>query len=319
LRFAALGAYEPPVIEKYKGFDLNLFVVFDALLRHGSVSRTAIELGRSQSAISHALGRLREHFGDELFIKTHEGVIPTERARELQSSVESFVEHAERALLRQAAFDPATSSRRIILNLSDLGEIRVLPPLRARIEKEAPNCVLQSVSLWGEELERRLAEGDIDLVITGPLKLSANIQQQKLFDHPWVVIAPPSLAIEDPIGREEFEAHGQIAVVPTASDKYTVDGLLEREGVRRRTVISTPHFLGVPHIVAAAGDCIAVVPEHLADLHRDAGLIKVLRFGFPMPPIEVHQYWHRRANRDPFNMWLRGVIRQLVSGATASP
>ncbi len=305
------------VVEKYRGLDLNLFVVFDALLRHRNVSRAAQSLGRSQSAVSHALSRLREHFGDELFIKTNEGVIATDRALELEDAVSQFVRHAEAALVRQAAFDPTQSTRRITLSISDMGELTVLPGLLAHLRRKAPNCTLRTVSVWGEPLEEMLAAGEIDLAISGPLKLSANVMQQKVFEHPWTVIAPMAAPFGDRISLTELGQAGHVVVTPTASDRYTIDALLEDRGVRRQAVISTPHFLSVPHLVAWSTNCIAVVPLHLARLHQNDGLVRVLTPDFELPKIQVTQYWHRRANRDPLNSWLRASIRDLLSGERA--
>ncbi|SLK10347.1 regulatory helix-turn-helix protein, lysR family [Novosphingobium mathurense] len=111
--------------ERYRVLDLNLIVVFDALLKHRNVSRAAEELCRSQSAISHALARLRKHFGDDLFVKVQDGIVPTTRALELEpaGTCQGQVARTEGAPLRHRSFaiqpcgarpkEPSTSGYRL--------------------------------------------------------------------------------------------------------------------------------------------------------------------------------------------------------------
>jgi len=300
------------MIDRYRGLDLNLFIVFDALLHHGSVSRAALTLGRSQSAISHALNRLRDHYGDELFIKTHDGMMPTERARALEEAVTAFVDHAEHALRRNVPFDPATTVRRVTLALSDTGELATLPSLLGPLRAEAPHLTLQVIGSWGDSLEAHLAEGTVDLVISGPLRLSANIQQQKLFEHEFTVIVSRDCPIEGEISLEQFGALEEIAVRPASAYRHTFDAVLERQGFKRRPVVETEHSLVVPHMVGSGPTFVAIVPMGLADIYRESCRLKLLRPTFDVPKIEIIQYFHRRVKNDPFSVWLRGLIRRRL-------
>lgn len=301
------------MIEKYRGLDLNLFIVFDALLEHGSVSRAARSLGRSQSAISHALGRLRAYFGDELFVKTQEGVMPTQRALELDDAVRSFVRHADAVLLRSVPFDPNISRRRINLALSDTGELTTLVPLAAALRKEAPGCTLYSEPLNGEELEKALASGVLDLGLGRPRDLSANILQQKLFDHSFCLIVARSCPLQGPVTIEQYVAMKEVMVATPSGLRATLLNHLEGLGIRANVAVATHHSLVVPYMVASSPDYVAIVPRHLALVYGEALGLKILDTAFSLPNVEVFQYFHRRVKNDPFSIWLRRLMHRTFS------
>ncbi|PZQ59661.1 MAG: hypothetical protein DI544_11075 [Sphingomonas taxi] len=295
-------------IERYRGLDLNLFVVFDALLRLGSVSKAARSLGRSQSAISHGLTRLREYFGDDLFIKTHDGVQPTQRALDLTDAVTRFVAHANEALLQNAAFDPRSSTRQITLALNDVGELATVPPLLRTLQTEAPGCSVHVVEAWGDDLDVGLASGAIDVAVSGPLNTSANVLQQKLYDHGYRVMVASDCPIDDRITLEQFAAMQHVAAAPSRSYRFTIDDVFERQGFQRRSIVTTVHALTIPHIVRLDPNYVAVVPKRMGDTFAATFGVKTLVPDFDMPRLEVFQYFHRRVKTDPFNMWLRSIV-----------
>lgn len=293
------------MIEKYRGLDLNLFIVFDALLTHKNVSRAAHGLGRSQSAISHALARLRAYFDDDLFVKTQDGVIPTERALELSGAVRAFVVHANNALLQAVQFDPGTSHRQVKLALGDMGDLAALVPLLDALRAEAPGCTLYTKPCSGDELERALADGSMDIAFAGPIKLSANILQQKLYDHRFCAIVARNSPLTGRISAEQFSAMKEVLTVPRPDALHTLGDLLDRAGVIRNVAVSTHDALIVPHIVASNPEFIAIVPYRLACGYGQALGLRILSTNFELPTVPMCQYFHRRVKNDPFNMWLR--------------
>lgn len=302
------------MIEKYRGLDLNLFIVFDALLTHQNVSRAAHSLGRSQSAISHALARLRAYFDDDLFVKTHDGIMPTERALELSAAVRTFVSYANNALLQAVPFDPGTARRQIKLALGDMGDLATLVPLLNALREEAPGCPLYSKPCWGDELEQALADGSMDLALAGPIKLSANILQQKLYDHRFSAVVARESPLTGRISAEQFSAMKEVLAIPPSDARRSLNSLLDRAGVVRNVVVTTHHALIVPHVVASSPEFIAIVPYRLADIYGQAVGLRTVSTDFELPTVEIYQYFHRRAKNDPFSMWLRRLNHRTFAG-----
>lgn len=302
-------------VERYRALDLNLFVVFGALLRHRSVSRAADELCRSQSAISHSLARLRDHFGDELFVKTHDGIMPTARALELEDAVVRFIQHAEQALVLPAAFDPFNSDRTITLAVTDVGELASAPALLEELRKSAPACRLQTVSLSGPELEQTLADGSVDLALSGPLRFAANIIQQKLYDHGYVVVVADDCPLQGRITAAEYQAMRHIVVSPASTYLHTTQQVLDRQGITLNPVFVTEHALMLPHMVRLDPSYVAIVPKRLAEVYVKPFGLRVLHADFDLPDLRVFQYFHRRVKADPFSIWLRGLVHQVFHAA----
>ena len=156
--------------------DLRLFLVLDALLDHRSVTRAASALGLTQSAVSHSLRALRTRFGDPLLVRTGNALSPTPRALALRPGLSLGLAELERVLGRQAAFDPAQSTRCFTLATPDHPQFTVLPELFSWIRREAPGLDFQ-VRPIGPGLAEDLASGRLDLVLAG-----AEVEHQLALD-----------------------------------------------------------------------------------------------------------------------------------------
>src|SRR5688572_25178488 len=117
--------------------DLNLLVVFEAVLAEGHVGRAAARLSLSPSAISHGLGRLRRLLHDPLFLRTPKGVVPTARATELAQPIADILARVRNVVASSEPFDPARSARRFTLGAADGISAVVLPPLLAALRQTA--------------------------------------------------------------------------------------------------------------------------------------------------------------------------------------
>lgn len=303
---------------RYRQVDLNLFLIFDSLLRTGSVSRSAKSLGVSQSAVSQALAKLREHFRDDLFLKTSTGVTPTSTALSLAEDVRQFVAFSEAALIHRAGFDPQESRRDIRIAITDMGEIGMVPVMLEAFRHTAPNCRLVFLDLWGEELREGLERAEIDLAINARASPLGDVLQQKLYEQNYVVLAHRDNPVDAGLGSEELAQLPHLRVAPGRLDHVSADDAVTFAGLRRNVTAQVANWVAVPHILEAQPDLVALAPEFLA-LAYDRFNLKVVRPQFPLPKISVFQFWHRRVNADPFNLWLRAQVRQMFSQGLNDP
>jgi len=293
----------------HRDLDLNLIIVFDHLLRHRSVSRAAVAAGATQSSVSKALNKLRAYYGDPLFLKTRDGVAPTDRALALAPDIAEFVQFTQRTLVGRGAFDPATSERVINLSVSDAAELVLVPPLMDRLKVLAPGCRIRTVDALGREQET-LQSGEVDLAMYGPIKSASYIRQQKLFDHVMVVLAHPDCRFDGEITLEQLLSLEHVGIAPTRSDRASLESQLAKAGVNRRLALTTPHWLIIPYVVARDANWAAMLPRLVAEIFRDQFGLKILTPAFDLPKIEVIQYWHQRAEFDPFNIWFRTLVKE---------
>ncbi|MFO7306143.1 MAG: LysR family transcriptional regulator [Gammaproteobacteria bacterium] len=292
--------------------DLNLLVVFDALLRTGSVTRAAQVLGMSQPATSFALSKLRKIFGDPLFVRTGTGICPTPYAERLAAPLDRILDSIRFDLLRQQDFDPATAQRSITLAMHDIGELVFLPPIMERVAAVAPGIEIRTVNLPVPELEPALRSGEVDLVVGYfPELQSAALFQQRLFAHSFVcLVRRDHSEIGDEMTRKQF-AEGRHAVVHAdGSLDDTLEAELREMGLARRVVLRVQHYLALPAVLSRS-DLIVTVPYAIGLSLARMGDLKVVRPPFNARPRIVRQHWHSRFKHDPANRWIRGIIADL--------
>ena len=292
--------------------DLNLLPVFDALIRVRNVSRAAEELAMSQSAVSHALKRLRLFFGDQLFLKTGSGMQPTPRALELLAPVLAVMGTVRGELLVREGFDAATSKRVFSLCLTDMGELIFLPRLIERLRKEAPGCTLRTLQVPMQQIEEVLGRGEADLALGSLHSVPGGLFQQQLFTRSFVtVVNRRNRSIKDAISRAQYLAMEHIVVSLSGKPEDAYDAIVDRLAGPRRVYLTTPHFLTVPMIIEHNPDLIATVPRELAARFAGYNSIKALETPVDVPPFAIRQHWHPRFQHDAANTWLRRQVKDV--------
>jgi DNA-binding transcriptional LysR family regulator len=292
--------------------DLNLLVVFNALLRTRSVTGAARSLGMSQPATSFALNRLRRVFGDPLFVRTARGIHPTPFAEGLAVPLDDILERIRADLLQQPTFDPATEQRAVTFHMQDIGELVFLPRILDRLMTLAPGMRVRTVSLPLAQIEPALRSGEVDLAMGHFPELSgAALYQQRLFTHSFVcIVRADHPTIGDELSRKQF-LEGWHAVVHRAGQMNdTLEAELQAQGLTRKVMVRIEHFLVVPTILSQS-DLIFTVPYAIGASLAKLADIKLVRPPFKAKPRIVRQHWHTRFHHDPPNRWLRGVVSDL--------
>ena len=294
---------------KLRRLDLTLLLVFEETMTSGKLSSAARRLGLTQSAISHAVGRLRDVFGDALFVRTPRGVQPTPRARELRPAVAEALRLLQGAV-RPMAFDPAATNRVFRIAAPDYETALFAPSLATALGPEhGPRYVF--LTMDRASAITRVAAAEIDLLL-GYLPARADgCQAETLFDETYLVVGrQPARAT---MGLADYLAQGHVLVAPNGSLDGIVDHVLARMGRSRRVVLAVPYFFAALATVAATA-LIATVPRRIA-------LAKAPHFGLTTfePPVEIRHFpvrmaWGARMAGDPSVAWLR---RQVAEAARA--
>ncbi len=295
----------------FRALDLNLFVMLDALLDERSVTGAAKRLGVTQSAVSHALGRLREHFGDPLLVRTSEGMTPTLRASELREPLRRGLETIREATQREAHFDPSTAARTFTIATTDQVGVVLLPALYARLATLAPRVDLRITPIV-RNVERALESGAADLVVTGAFTPAEapGLFRQRLFDERLVcVVRADHPRVEDGLTLEQFCALPHALVAPRGGPGM-VDGLLADRGLSRRVAVVLPHFLVAPFLVAKS-DLVLTVAESVAQAFTSLLPLRLLAPPLELPRATYWSVWHQRSHDDAGHRWLRSVIAQV--------
>lgn len=296
-------------------FDLNLIAVFDALVRERNASRAAEQLGISQSAVSHALRRMRTFFGDPLFVKSAEGMQPTPRALELAESVLSVMEKIRGDLLTQAGFDAARARRRFSLCMTDMGELIFLPRLVQRLREAAPHCTIRTLQIPPKNISSALESGAADLAVGSLQSMPQGLFQQQLFTRSFVtLVSRKNRRIGAEMSVEQFFDMEHVAVTLSGKSEESYDGVIDDYGRRRRIVLTTPHFLTVPLIIEHNPHLIATVPRELGKVFAGYKAVRMVETPIKLPHFAIRQHWHPRFHHDAANTWLRRLLKETFEG-----
>jgi len=305
------GMYFMNSAHDINNLDLNLLVVFDALLRERSVTRAGQTLGITQSAMSHSLARLRAFFDDALFIKSYRGVTPTAKAEALAADIHAIIDAVRNRVLSQAQFDAAQARRTFSLCVTDMGELVFIPPLLSRLKEVAPHCSLHTLQVPPQQMEATLASGEADLVLGSVMNAPEGLYQQELFTHPFVTIASvknPELG--DTLSLEQFCRMPHVAITLSSRSRRAYDSVVEDAGIKRNIAFTTPHFLFVPLLLDHHPEFLATVPQSLGSVFARHNLVKVFEPPIALPKFSLRQYWHPRFHQDRAIMWLRGLVKE---------
>jgi DNA-binding transcriptional LysR family regulator len=294
-----------------RDLDLNLLIVFDALLRCRSVTRAAAELQMSQPATSFALNRLRSMLGDPLFIRTARGIHPTPHAEHLAGPLTAILERIRADLLQQPTFAPEAAERTLTLNMPDIGELVFLPSILKRLAAVAPKISVRTVNLPVAEIEPSLRAGTVDLALGFfPQLQSASLYQQRLFTHSFVcIVRHDHPSIGDKHTRRQF-LDSDHAVVSGGNADDSLDAELRDQGMTRRVVLRVEHYLALPTILSES-NLIFTVPYAIGEGLAKLADIKLVQPPFKAKPRVVKQHWHSRFHHEPANRWMRSIVAEL--------
>jgi len=297
-----------------KAVDLNLYRVFDAIYSEGSLTRAAEVLHVTQPAVSNALARLRTHYGDRLFVRGASGMQATPMAESVAPDVRRALKLLGDTLAASGQFDPATSARRFRLRLSDLLEALLLPPLLKQVQQLAPSVTLETFQGTRRDLIRDLASGEADFAADAVLYSDPQLQHVRLaHDHYTCILRPDHPATRRPLTMEAYLALQHVMPSSRRRGLGHVDLALRRQGQQRRILLRSQHYLLAPHVVKST-DLVLSAPSALARLHGLASL----PLPFDVAPLEIHLYWHKRADGDAALSWLRARIRSAAKSGMAA-
>lgn len=299
----------------FRQLDMNLLRVLCAVYRLGSVTEAGRQLALSQPATSNALARLRVFFDDELFVRSPRGLHPTRKAQRIVPAVIAQLHTLESTVMSTEGFEPASSSIRWRLSLSDLGEMMFLPPLAQALRSESPHSQVSNVSVAALQVSAALDAHDIDLAIgiLGPSHSS--IASERLFQEHFVAITasdwrPGSGRVGTSLSAKQLATASLTVASPAATFHGSVDLMLTKLKLNDRIVLRARHYGALPELVTRT-DLMAIVPLMYANSLAPRYDVRIWELPDHGPRYDVRMVWHQTATHDLAHAWLRSVVRRL--------
>jgi DNA-binding transcriptional LysR family regulator len=298
---------------KLGAIDLNLLVVFDAVMQERNVTRAGQRLGLSQPAMSHALTRLRYMLKDDLFVRSPKGMRPTPRAEELAFPVRTALDALQHSL-EPPQFVPAKSTRSFRIAADNYAAIVVVGPLVARISKIAPGVTLEFRPSGTLDIIELLDRDELDVAIGSFAIEGERFSHALLLEDDFVVVLRKGHPAADggELSLEKFAALSHLVISSGSYPTDFIDQALARRRLKRRIQLRAP-FLSAVRILVAS-DMVAILRRRVAEeLIRYRPL--VIR-GLPLasPMVETSMIWARRVDNQPAHVWLREMVGAATKG-----
>lgn len=294
-------------------FDLNLLVAFDTLMTERGVTRAGKVMGITQAAMSNTLRRLRDVFGDPLFVKSGLRMEPTARALELAGPVRRALLEVHQTLA-QKPFDPAQSDYVFRIGMVDYAAAMLLPKLQPIVQKKAPGVNLEVVDVGGgvDDEIAALESATADLVFSRFQWISPKVMLHRLFETSYVCIhrSDHPLVKEGTLTLDAFLQAPHIHYYPKGMTGTVVDDMLAQMGKSRR-IQARLHSLSLIPFILAESDFMAVMPEASTLMLTNSLALKVSKLPFETPKLRLAIAWHPRSDKSPSHIWLRSEIIKL--------
>lgn len=289
--------------------DLNLVRLMVAVYETGSVSQAADRLALTQPTVSYGLAKLRQSYGDALFVRDGRGMAPTPRAEQIYSAFQEALACIDSTQELAGPFDPASTTRRFRVAMSDIGGLCFLPPLVAHLRRVAPQASLEVLQVPVDTLIEHLASGKIDAAVGNLPMLHEKLRNQLLFREHYVCLMAhdhPAIAA----GRLTMKTFLNTPHVLVSSPFFAhqnIEDTLHAQGIHRKIALRIPYFTVLPGLVAQS-DLLATLPSRVARVFESYGQLRSLPLPVAIPEFEVRVHVHAYHAAQPAVQWLAEQI-----------
>lgn len=297
---------------KISSFDLNLFVILNAIYTEGSLTKAAQVVGITQPAVSNALSRLRDKFNDELFVRTGSGMVPTQKTENMISDVQNALSLIQQSVNEPDKFNPPLSKRNFKLSLGDISEGRVLPYIMKELYENAPNISLGSYSYKRNDQVHALATNNLDFVVDPVIPSSNEINSLKVFEDDFVAIHRDGHNISKikNITIEDIVNEKHIHVSRRKMGEHLIDIELDKIGLKRNVALRCQHFLIAPPIIKST-DLILMATRSFAKRNN----LSFVEIPIEIPSMEYFLIWHKSDEGDGGHIWMKDLITKAFKEA----
>ncbi len=292
--------------------DLNLLIVFEAIVAEASVSRAARRLHLSQSAMSHSLMRLREAFGDPILVRHGRRMEATPRALAALPEVRSVLSRVGRLFAHGGRFDPALADRVLHIGASDFAAATVLPEVVRRVRAEAPSLRLRILHAGRVDAPVMLRSGQLDLALGVFNNLTADLCSSPLREDPYRCAMAADAPAGAPATEEEYLARGHVNVLVQGDVLGLIDEALARRGKSRIIPVTVAHFSSALALLAGT-DLIYTGPADLFRMYPATPGLRLFAPPVSLPAFPTQMAWSARSDQDEGLRWLRDCFTDCAS------
>ena len=291
--------------------DLNLFLVLRTVYQEGTITAAANKLHLTQPAVSHALSRLREKFDDVLFIRHGRKMVPSALCQNIMPQVIVSLTALESTLLDNQVFDVTEYKREMKFGFRDILESIFFPTLVTDLLTNTPNITINSRQVSRVDMEKALEQQELDIVIDVLTPTSNDINSTLICNESFSLICRKDHPILNDLTLDNYvqASHALVALKDSRVD--LVDMALAKHGATRNIVLQCEHYFAATSVISRC-DMLLTMPNAYANLLKNKMPVEVVPLPFDVPVLPVHMYWHKQAEHDPVNGWMRNKLLAIA-------
>lgn len=291
--------------------EMSLLIIFDAIMTEGSITQAAQRLDLTQPAVSNALARMRQAWGDELFLKEGRSIVPSIYAQNLWRQIKSPLDELSQAI-NMGEFDPSTCQRTFRIAAADTIVDKVWTPLRKIIEEQAPHIRVHAVPYTIDNASRLLYQAEVDLVI-GSLDDNCEMMMSEFLYTPCygLLMRKDHPLLDSELTLEKFAQADHLLVSLSGDATGPTDEALKQHELTRNVAMTVNHFYAVPKIIKES-DLICMVPTTTVEQSIFDDELVVMEAPISIAPRAVNAYWHKRQDMDQGSIWLRNIVNGII-------
>ena len=299
----------------FRSLDLNLLRVFDEVMAERSLTRAAHKLSLTQPAVSNAMRRLREAVGDELLVRSGQGVEPTARAMALWPPVREALAQLQESLA-PGRFDPATATSTFVLAMADATAATLVPALVEILEREAPGVAIRVLPLTTRDPRQLLDDEAADMAVGYFPAVLADLtaraqsgdavafESRRLYDGEYVCVMRQGHPLAHaPLTLDAYCEARHMLVSFSGRAFGFIDEALASLGRERKVVITVNQFFTAGRVVCGS-DLLTVLPRHFVPVTGIADALLQRALPLNVPPVHVDALWRRRGPQQTAMTWL---------------
>ena len=291
--------------------ELNLLIIFDAIMTEGSISRAADRLSMTQPAVSNAVSRMRVAWKDELFVKQGRNIKPTLKADNMWQQIKQPINELS-GVIAPKSFDPATAQRTFRISAADIVVEMMSVRLRKLIEQEAPGINIHMMPYTIINTNEVLDDATVDLVIGASNTMPGTIRAKHLFHPDYVCVMRPDHPLtKGKLTLEKFAAAEHLLVSLSGDTVGVTDEFLASKGLSRRIAMTVNQFSMVPDLLINS-NLIAIAPLGPVACNIKKGDLVSVPYPFQIPLGSASLFWHTRQDKDQGLIWLRKHVKEIV-------
>ncbi|MEM5345619.1 LysR family transcriptional regulator [Paraburkholderia azotifigens] len=298
---------------RFKGLDLNLLVALDALMTQRNLTLAARHINLSQPAMSAAVARLRDYFRDDLFVMRGRELVATPRAIELAGPVREALSHIQLSIISRDVFQPAKSSRRFRVCLSDFMTLVYFQKVIKRVAREAPSVSFELL-FPDDDPGDLLRRGDVDFLILPDLLLADTHPKAPLFEEKLVCVGcPTNKRLSRRLPLDRYMSMGHVTVRFGRARRPSIEEFFLLDlGLKRREEVVVPTFELIPPVLSHSHR-IATIPLRLARYFAETVPLRIAEVPLPLSTFTETIQWPALHNGDPASIWMRDILLEEAS------